>query len=488
MSLPLSRRALLAAAAAPAVLRGQRKAGDKPNLLFLWTDQQRADSMAAYGNLRYRVPAMNRLASQSVVFDRAYVTQPVCTPSRSSIMTGLWPHHSGCTTNNVALKPDFLTFPELLADSAYRTGYMGKWHLGDEIFAQRGFEQWAAIEDGIYQSFYSPGRDQSARSAYHHFLLRLGYKPDDARAGAFSRRFATRLPVEHSKPSFLAQEASRFILENRKEPWLLYVNTLEPHTPFASALDELHTPEEAPLMPNFPGALPSDEPEWYIARRKKFASPRSEGFDLTSPAGWQRMHRSYAGLCALVDQAWGRILWALEASGQANNTIVVCTSDHGEMMGSHSLITKQVMYEESVRVPYLLRVPFRRQKPHRVQSPVSHIDTVPTLLQLMGKKDPGLDGQSLVPLIEGQAPPRDVFIEWTRDSGGGPDARTVITADHQKLVLHDTDKSMLFDRVTDPLEMNNLYYHPGRRATRKVLTARIAAWQKHTHDRMPLPT
>src|SRR5574340_323841 len=173
------RAALQTLAGAPAILRAARKAGDKPNLLFLWTDQQRADTMAAYGNTTFRVPSMNRLAAQSVVFDRAYVTQPVCPPSRSSVMTGWWPHQSGCVNNNIPLKAETKTMPELLGDSAYRTGYMGKWHLGDEVFAQHGFEEWKAIEDGIYRRYYSAGRDRNARSAYHHFLVHLGYKPGE---------------------------------------------------------------------------------------------------------------------------------------------------------------------------------------------------------------------------------------------------------------------------------------------------------------------
>ncbi|MGH9657861.1 MAG: sulfatase-like hydrolase/transferase, partial [Bryobacteraceae bacterium] len=408
----ITRRNALAALAAPAVLRGaRRRAGDKPNLLFLWTDQQRADTFAAYGNTRYRMPALNRLASECVVFDRAYVTQPVCTPSRSSVMTGLWPHTSGCVRNNIPLGKQTRTLPELLADSAYRTGYMGKWHLGDEVFAQRGFQEWAAIEDGIYRPYFSEGRDPNARSGYHHFLVHHGYKPDAD--GLFSRQFATKLPVDHSKPSYLAGEASRFILKHRNEPWALYVNFLEPHTPFSSALNDLHSDDEAHLPANYPGVPEGTEPEWYRRRRANFlAGKGTGGFDLSARAGFQRIARNYAGLCSLVDQAVGRILWALEASGAAENTAIVFTSDHGEMMGSHSLITKQVMYEESVRVPYLLRAPFRKQKPHRVTNPVSHIDTIPTVLDLLGKKDCcEAQGRSLL----ADSAPRDVFIEWTGD-------------------------------------------------------------------------
>lgn len=471
----------LAGLAAPALVRGARKPGDKPNLLVLWTDQQRADTMAAYGNRGYRVPTLNALAAESVVFDRCYVTQPVCTPNRSSVMTGLWPHRNGCVRNNIPLKPETRTLPELTGDSAYRTAYMGKWHLGDELFAQHGFQQWVSIED-IYNQHFSPGRDRSARSSYHHFLLSLGYKPDGN--NQFSRRFATTVPVEHSKPSFLAQEAVKFILRHRAEPWILYVNTLEPHTPFSSPLNDLHSEDEAPLPPNYPGIPTGREPEFYRSRRQKFAGTRTEGFDLRTPEGWKRMHRNYAGLCSLVDQAFARILWALEVSGQAENTIVVHTSDHGEMMGAHSLMAKSVMYEEAVRVPLLLRVRFRRWKPQHIAHPVSHIDLAPTLLELMGVPDPGLDGRSLLPYISRQRKPDDVFLQWTRDPGeGGPNARAVITPDGWKLVLHDTDVSMLFDRRRDPLEMHNLY---GGRET-KLLRARVEGWQKRTGDRLELP-
>jgi len=474
-------------AGAPALLHAQRTPGDKPNLLFIWTDQQRADTMAAYGNSRFHVPAMNRLASESIVLDRCYVTQPVCTPSRSSIMTGLWPHTNGCVRNNIRLSTEAKTLPEILQDAHYRTGYFGKWHLGDEVFAQRGFEEWAAIEDGIYQEFYSAGRDKSQRSQYHEFLVRMGYKPENERG--FSRGRVTTLPVEHSKPSFLAQEASRFIMKHRAEPWLLYVNFLEPHTPFSSALNDLHTEEEARLPENFEKVPEGGDCEWYEARRKQFHGQRVEGQDMRTRAGWQRASRNYAGLCSLVDQALGRILWSLEASGQLENTIIVYTSDHGEMMGSHGLLTKQVMYEESVRVPYLIRVPFRNQKPMRVMQPVSHIDTIPTMLELLGRKDCcGQQGESLVGAFTGKRKPSDVFIQWTGDGkADGPDARTAISPDGWKLVLHDKDKSMLFHRAKDPLEMHNLYARPEHAGKVKELRAKVEAWQKKTNDRMALP-
>lgn len=474
-------------AGAPAILRGARRlAGDKPNLLLLWTDEQRADTLAVYGNPRYRMPALNRLAQESIVFERCYVTQPVCTPSRSSVLTGLWPHTSGCIQNNIPLRPETRTLPELVADPAYRTGYIGKWHLGDEVFPQHGFEHWISIED-IYSNYFSPGRDRSARSSYHHFLLELGYRPD-APDNKFSRDFAVRRPVEHAKPAFMAREAARFLLEHRDEPWLLSVNFLEPHMPFYGPYNDLHSEEEAPVPANYPGAPVEREPERYRAMRRRYFDKGFEGHNLKSRAGWQRLNRNYAGLCSQVDEAVARILWALEASGQAENTILVFTSDHGEMMGSHGLIGKTVAYEESVRVPLLLRVPFRRHGHVRVREPVSHISLVPTLLELMGKPVPdNLPGESLLGRLEGRRPDEDhVFIEW-HTGGAGPTGRYVVSPDGFKLVLYDTDNCLLFDRERDPLEMSNLYYTEEHRATVRRLRARIESWQKRVRDTARLP-
>lgn len=457
------------AAGAPGVVRASRRAGDKPNLLFLWTDQQRADTMAAYGNTAFRMPALNRLAGSSVVFDRCYVTQPVCTPSRSSVMSGRWPHATGLIRNNIPLPEDVPVMPQLAGDPAYRTGYMGKWHLGDEVFAQRGFETWVSIED-MYRQYYSAGRDRVARSSYHEFLAKLGYKPNP-NDNCFSRQFATTLPVEHCKPAFLAARAADYVLKNRAEPWMLYVNFLEPHTPHNGPWNDLHTEGEAPLAANYPGREVEREPEAYRQRRKK---------ELLDRERMQRLRRNYAGLCSQVDQAVGRILWALEASGQAENTILVFTSDHGELGGSHGLTGKSAFYEEAVRVAMLLRVPWKQREQVRVKPPVSHIDVVPTLLELMGRKDPGgLAGRSLIPLVEGEAHARsEVVIEWD-----APLSRAVVSPDGWKMALFENDNCLLFDRNRDPLEEQNLFYRSEAAAVVRRLRGTMEAWQRRTGDR-----
>jgi len=495
----LTRRRLLqgmaaAAVGAPSVLRAARRTGDKPNLLFLWTDQQRANTMAVYGNHRFRVPVMNELASRSVVFERTYVSQPVCTPSRSTVMTGLYPHQNGCVGNNIPLRAETKTLPELVNDSSYRTGYMGKWHLGDEVFRQHGFEEWVSIED-IYWEYFSSGRDRKARSSYHHFLESLGHKPE-GEEGRFSRDFASLRPLEQCKPAFLANEATSFIRRHQREPWILYVNFLEPHPPYYGPLNDLHSESEAPLPRNYPGTAVDREPAWYSRLRENQKAKVEEKVYLTgrgdqnaaeSEAGLRRvlqqLNRNYAGLCSQVDEALGSIFWALETSGQADNTIIVFTSDHGEMGGSHSLIQKTVAYEEAMWVPMLLHVPFRQNRKVPVSQPVGHIDLVPTLLELMtGKKEDTLPGESWVWLLDGGKRREDhVFVQWT-DREGGPSWRMAISPDGLKLAQFDRDNSLLFDRNRDPLEMSNLYYRSDHAAEVRRLRSNIERWQKATGD------
>ncbi|MHC4329673.1 MAG: sulfatase-like hydrolase/transferase, partial [Planctomycetota bacterium] len=447
----------------------------KPNLLFIWTDEQRADTMAVYGNRKIRVPNFNKLASESVVFKKAYVTQPVCTPNRSAVMTGLWPHTTGLLTNNIPLPKDTPCLNELIGDPDYRAAYMGKWHLGDEIFAQHGFGEWVSMEDG-YSSYYSEDRDRNARSSYHHYLLGLGHKP--ARQGKFSRGFAASLALEQCKPKFLERSACDFLRRHRNEPFMLYINFLEPHMPFTGPLDDMYDPDEIDLPPNFNDPLEENEPESCRKKHRKCAEKYG-----TTEEDFRKLIARYWGLNSQVDLSVGAILDTLEQLDLADDTIVVYTSDHGDMMGSHHLVEKGLMYEEATLIPWLMRVPAIGRRQRLIEQPVSQIDLVPTLLELMGRSDraASLPGQSLVPLIKGGEVARDyVFIEWNTT----PKVRTVVSPDGWKLCLSKEDKCQLFNLGKDPYETTNLYDSGEHEDVIAGLTEKIRAWQKETNDKM----
>ncbi|MFC1736307.1 sulfatase-like hydrolase/transferase [Candidatus Hydrogenedentota bacterium] len=464
----------------------------KPNLLFIWTDEQRFDTMKVYGNDKIKTPNLNTLASESVVFERAYVTQPVCTPSRSSVLTGLWPHQSGCTKNNIPLRQETKCLPELLNDPDYKCAYMGKWHLGDEIFAQHGFDEWVSIED-FYIKHYSEGRDKSKRSDYHYFLVDKGYKPTGN--NIFNRGFAARRPIEHCKPKFLEMRACDFMRRNQQNPFILHINFLEPHMPFYGPLDDLHDPEEINFPASFNDPLEENEPLRYRLARERFQ--KTYGSDEKT---LRALYAKYHGLVSQVDRSVGKILENLDVLGLKDDTIVVYTSDHGDMMGAHGMMTKRYMYEESARVPWLMRIP-RMKKQVIVKQPVSHIDLVPTLLDLMtGKSLDELPGKSLVPLVKGGEIREDhVFIQWNPDKLqyikgtklateeqlvrlARDTVRAVVSPDGWKLCLSTEDKCQLFDLNNDPLETTDLFDSGKHRDVIERLTDRIREWQASVGD------
>ena len=247
-----------------------------------------------------------------------------------------------------------------------------------------------------------------------------------------------------------------------------------------------------------------------------------DGYDLSTEAGWREVRASYFGNVTFVDTAVGRMLDALQEAGRADDTIVVFTSDHGDMLGDHRLIAKRFMYEPSARVPLIVRVRWLRREGGRIPGNISHIDLVPTLLDLMGQPLPEqLQGRSRAAVLRGEKTldGNDVFVQhngapvevnWrpydspVRDGGvlgdeptaEGDDEisrvnelpwRTVVTADRWKLNLCAGDRSQLFDLNTDPHELNNLFDHPEHRDRTRIMAAKIRLWQQDTGDRAPLP-
>ena len=481
---------------------------EKPNLVFIFTDEQRFDTLSCYGNSRIQTPRLNRLAGESLVFENAYVTQPVCTPSRASILAGLYPHTTGCTANNIPLRTESRTIAEMVSRD-YLCAYYGKWHLGDEVIAQHGFEKWVSIEDA-YRRFYSRREYLDVLSDYHHFLVKSGFTPGAENCGAkiFGRTAAARMPEPFTKAAFLGREAARFVRENRDRPFVLYVNFLEPHMPFTGPFDETYDPQQLPVGPSFLKKPPRNASLYHRLMADAYMHSKFEGHDLRTEAGWRKLRAQYWGLVTLVDGAVGEIMRALHESTLDDRTIVVFASDHGDMMGDHGILAKCVMYEEAVKVPLIIRVPWISRSARSIKGRVSHIDLVATLLELMGEPiPPGLQGESRAAVLRGEATLKDndVFIEWNGKDGfaaagrreetqseiseedaariAGQPWRTVISADGWKLNLSSVDHSELYDLNADPLECSNLYEHPRHKDRVQDLRARIHYWQARTADK-----
>jgi arylsulfatase A-like enzyme len=468
----------------------------KPNLILFLPDQQRADTLACYGGVKVHAPNLNKLASESVVFGRTYVTHPVCTPSRSSLMTGTWPHINGCTHNSVPLDGRFHVFPKLMQDQDYRTAYIGKWHLGEDGPAARGFQHYVSTD---------------GHGDYTNFLLKNGLAADKSN-GRFSEVAISNLPIELSRPNFLEKHACDFIEKHQRDPFILVVAFVEPHSPYNGPLNDANPLDEIEL--SVTATLPESEDiplryrlmrEWQQAEAllDRERLPMQLFFGIT-PEENRSIKQRYLGLVTLVDQSIGAILGCLERCGLAQDTIVMHTSDHGDSLGAHHLFGKETMFEEAARVPWLIRLAGQtRQK--MISHPVSHIDFVPTLLDLLGQPNHAqCDGESLLPLVHDEnAPARSVFLEWAPNrtkvkKGSGlarrrmikraveESTRTIVSPDGWKLCLRDKDSNELYNSKTDPFETRNLYPDAQYASVISRLASEIYRWQEATDDKVKL--
>ena len=473
----------------------------KPNLLFIFTDQQRADTMRCYGNDHIDTPHLNALADKSFVFENAYVSQPVCSPSRATMLCGLYPHTARVPACNVPLPREVQTVAEMVS-SDYRCCYNGKWHLGDEIFPQHGFSEWVGTEDS-YRRFFSSSERHAYRSDYHHFLVENGFEPNSESEGqrVFSRHVEASMDEPFTKASFQGDRAAEFIRDCGDDPFVLAVSYLEPHPPHTGPLNDYYDPSELPVGPAFRQKPPANASLLNRVLSAYYMESEEYGYDLRTDEGWRAVRARYYGNVTLIDRSVGKILTALEESGQADNTIIVFTSDHGEMVGDHGILGKTVLYEESVRVPLLIHVPWLSDQQRVIGGNISHIDLVPTLLDLMGESIPDhLQGESRVPVLNGDATlsENDIFIQWNRSDGhprpGEAEVnpamstpwRSVISADRWKLNLSVHDQCELYDLNADPYETVNYFDDPKCRDRIQDLTERIRQWQVRTDDRVPL--
>jgi len=383
-----------------------------------------------------------------------------------------------------------------MQDKDYRTAYIGKWHLGEDGPAGRGFEHYISTD---------------GRGDYTNFLLSNGVTPDKSN-GEFSEVAVSDLPIELSRPKFLEKHACEFIEKHQRDPFILVVAFVEPHSPYNGPLNEVNPLDEVELDATATLSDHEDIPlryrlmrEWQQAEAllDRERLPIQLFFGIT-PDEYRSIKQRYLGLVTLVDQSIGAILGCLERCGISGHTIVVHTSDHGDSLGAHRLFGKETMFEEAARVPWLIRLPGQmRQK--TISHPVSHIDFVPTLLDLLGQSNhTQCAGNSLLPLVRDEtAPPRNVFLEWapnrTKVKKGSrlarrrtikraieESTRTVVSLEGWKLCLRDKDLNELYNLNEDPFETRNLYSDPRGASVISRLGDDIHRWQEGTNDKLKL--
>lgn len=405
--------------------RNETGSSGKPNVVFILTDQWRASALGYSGDPNVRTPNLDELASSTVNFVNAVSVCPVCTPYRASLMTGRFPTSTGMTFNDIYLPSEEYCMAEIFADAGYKTAYLGKWHLDGhgrlnnvEPERRQGFRYWKALE------------------CSHDYNNMPYYANEDPEQKTW----------EGYSPFAIVKDAMAYLdkREEEKDPFLLFVSLATPHFPHHSAPEEykkLYPLEEIRLSPNVPEEL------------YEKVLPEIQG---------------YYAHCTATDRAIGELVTHMKDKGLMENTILVFTSDHGEMMGSHGRLPfrKQLAWEESIRIPFLIRHPgMDRTEGGEVRAPLTTPDILPSLLGLCGIEIPSsIEGEDLSGLILDPDPEADraamimnvtpFDVNWD-----DPPYKGVRTADYTYAVSPD-GPLMLFDNSRDPYQLNNLVNDP----------------------------
>ncbi len=432
----------------------------RPNILWYCTDQQRFDTIGALGNPYVKTPTLDRLVEEGVAFTHAYCQSPICTPSRASFMTGLYPSRARNTRNGNDTFPDSPPLiSKLIADSGYVCGLIGKFHL-----VSAGERPEPRLDDGFsyWQHSHAPRDDWPEGTHVYADWVRAKGRDLDA-----MRSSEERVDPEFHQTKWASDCAIEFLSEKRDEPWLLNINVYDPHPPFIPPA-EYAGRFNAENMPG-PHFKPSD-----LDTQRELSRVDFQG-DPMSPENCdaKEMQAKYYAMIAQIDDQFARILKALDDTGQRENTVIVFTSDHGETLGDHGLMRKGCrFYEGLTRVPLIFSWPGKFAGSRQSNGLVELLDLSATLLALTGVEIPEYhQGHSLVPVLwgenSGSVIRESVRCEYfdaldSHFTGGDGSFGTMYRTDRYKLsIYHDKNLGELYDLQEDPWEFENLWDDPG---------------------------
>ena len=465
---------------------------DQPNILFIITDQQRVDTIGAYGCELGATPTIDRIAAEGCRFQNAYCNNPLCMPSRASMLTGRFPSVNGVRTNGCTAHPNQPLLPELLSAAGYNTAAFGKMHYhpgssdepdgywpehrkvsqsdADLTQPYLGFD---TIRLGLGHSDVLPGLHERELAAKHPDVLKLrGTKnaleiPDELLLNAHKiQTYKSAIPTEHYATNWVANQTIDY-LNQVEGPFFAWCGFGDPHHPFNPPGEywDRFRPEDMPPPTRQPGELDDKPPHFRAFHDGVYAGMDTDGFLLGSERYLTDdrvalIRAAYFGMVAMIDDAVARILATLEARGLANNTIVFFLSDHGELLGDHSLVLKGAFhYQPLINVPLIAYSPGQLTGGRVIEGPVGLMDLNPTILELAGVDLPeGTQARSLMPQLQGETDRgfHNTLIEHDLDTHDLR-LRTMVTDRHR--ITHYAGESYgeLYDLEEDPNEFVNLW-------------------------------
>ena len=516
---------------------------DRPNFLVIMTDQQRADHLGCYGNSIVQTPHLDALAARGTRFENFYVANPICQPNRAALATGQLTSVNGCRQNGIPLGLDCTTYADVLRAAGYRTGLVGKAHFqnvspipakppalrgeGAEPpdpfhLARRSQRRGPEYENEIRSHWAEdPGREVSLPYyGFDHLRLCIGHgdqveghytgwlkerlhgAPDprgraqaiDDGTGETPQVWRTAVPEELYPTAFVGEAACAFLADTGEDPFLLVASFPDPHHPFTppGQYFDMYDPADIPLPESFnhPTRARNDLPR-HIQRVYEIGAEKPDAYwpFHTDAEATRRMIALNYGAITMIDDWVGRLLKALEVTGQAENTVVIFMSDHGDYMGDHGTVLKHGLHSHGlIRVPLIWCDPAGEAGTADIQG--SAIDFAPTLLQRAGIKCPvGMQGRDLLASEAENLPVliEDAGLAFASDDGRTA-SRTLVHEGWRMSVFEGSDLGELYDLAEDPHELTNLWADPSAAAQKASLMHRLVERQIALRDTSLLST
>jgi arylsulfatase A-like enzyme len=469
---------------------------ERPNIIFIMSDDHAAHAIGAYGSRVNETPNLDRLAREGALLESVFATNSICTPSRAAILTGQYSHVNGVTMFN-RFDSSRRTVAQLLRQGGYHTAMIGKWHLGSDPV---GFDHWEILPgQGVYLSplLYTATGERTYQGRYvTDVITDLGI--DFIRKRPRNKPFFLMLHHKAPHRPWDPDEAHRTDFAGR---WIPEPPTL--WDSYATRTDALRENEQRVArdlvnrdlkLPPPEGLTPDALGLWYRSKPDTVTITRAgSSVTLTGEelARWkyQRYMQDYLATVQSVDDNVGRLLDYLDKSGLAKHTMVIYTSDQGFFLGDHGLFDKRFMYEESLRMPFLVRWPAAIKPGTRNDAIALNVDFAATFLDAAGLPTPAdMQGKSLLPLLRGRAPAdwrTSMYYRYYHDPG---DHNTrahygLRTRTHKLIYFWKKDQWELFDLVHDPLELHNLYGEPGHDQLTAELKAELLRLKESLGDR-----
>ena len=469
--------------------------GRKPNVLLITADQLRRDALGAFGNRVVRTPHLDGLATGGVVFDQHFAQNPVCMPSRWTIFTGRYPRCHGVRDNGVIYRDGEATLARVLKENGWRTGAFGKMHLSPQLLTRaHENENWPRDGFGFTETHLT---DDSKRGEYladlerrdpsvHRYVLRQGeekVREDLMSAAERSFQLAPQLkenkvPPELHQSSWIADRVIDAIRAAEGKPFCYWCSFVDPHHPFDAPepYASMYDPSTIPLPVRRENEMRDKPP--HFDEMVRGLSPGNEKYELfrVTDAGWQALRANYYGMVSLIDASVGRILDALREAGVFDDTIVLFTSDHGELLGDHGLLFKGPFhYDSLIRVPLIARWGDAIRGGSRIGGITQHTDIVPTLLACCGVPVPrGVQGRSLLPLVAGDEGAGYEHALVEHDCGDWGLRLATLRSRRWRFTWYGGRRpGELYDLAADPDEFQNLWQDPSCREMRGELEDRL---------------